>query len=398
MKTMKNLFASLFALLLIAGFASGSVNPKVQLQNYSISDVPAQPGSVLLMTLHMKSMETDNCAERLAVQLSVSYPLSLRGSDAQYLERLCAQDPDSKGTFTFYLPVDNLATSGSYPVQVATTYEKRFTKLSESNTINVLVGGKPSFAASVTSSNPIDVYPGDDAQITVTFQNTGSSMVQSAKATAESRGIHVKWAGQTQNLGQIPARGSASATFTIEAPKSINAGSYPLTVSLTYTGEDRQDGSAQFYFAMPIKPKADFVGSSPDSGLLPGQKHEVTIQVANSGTDEARKLEIRLKPLFPFSTDGTVRYIESLKPGETANLTYVITVDKDATSGGQMLGLLIDFQDAQGREFTDSSDFVMGVKMPALVDDLFAYWYLVALALIAAVGVIRRRNTKKKKL
>ena len=48
-------------------------------------------------------------------------------------------------------------------------------------------------------------------------------------------------------------------------------------------------------------------------------------------------MEVRIEPLFPFSTDGTVRYIESLRPGETQNLTYVITVDKDATAGGQLL-------------------------------------------------------------
>ncbi len=397
MKTWKNGFAAVVALLIMASAAFASVNPKVQLLNYSISETPAQPGHVLALTLHLKSMESDNCAERVAVQLTTSYPLSVSGTDVQYLEKLCFQDSPDAGTFVFYLPVDNLATSGTYPVSIATTYEKRFTKLSESNTINVQVGGAPSFAAAVSSSNPVDIYPGDSAQVTVTFQNTGSSMVQSARATASSSGIMIKWAGKTQNMGQIAARGSASATFHIEAPKNMNAGNYPLMVALDYTSEDRKDGSAQFSFTVPVKPKADFVGEADGNSLLPGEKREVTMRVTNTGSDEAKKMQIRLKPLFPFSTDGTVRYIESLAPGETANLAYVITVDKEATSGGQLLGLLIDFEDAQGKKFTDSSDFAMDVRMPTLSDDLANYWYIIALAVIGAFVAIRRRAAGRKK-
>lgn len=397
MKTWKNGMIAVVALLIMASAAFASVNPKVQLLNYSISETPAQPGHVLALTLHLKSMESDNCAERVAVQLSTSYPLSVRGTDVQYLGKLCFQDPPDAGTFVFYLPVDNLATSGTFPVSIATTYEKRFTKLSESNTINVQVGGAPSFAAAVSSSSPVDIYPGDSAQVTVTFQNTGSSMVQSARATASSSGIVVKWAGKTQNVGQIAARGSASAAFNIEAPKSMGAGSYPLTVTLDYTGEDRKGGTAQFTFNVPVKPKADFVGEADGGSLLPGVKREVTMRVTNTGSDEAKKMQIRLKPIFPFSTDGTVRYVESLAPGEAANLTYVITVDKEATSGGQVLGLLIDFEDVQGRKFTDSSDFAMDVRMPTLADDLVNYWYLIVLAAIGAFVAIRRRAAGRKK-
>ena len=393
MKMMK-ILAAVLLLAVLAGSAFASVNPKVQLLNYSLSEVPAQPGRVLALTLNLKSMESDNCAERVAVQVTTSYPLSVRGSDTQYIEKLCYLDSPDKGTFVFYLPVDNLATSGTYPVSLATTYEKRFTKLSESNTLNVQVGGSPSFVASVTSSNPVDIYPGDSAQVTVSFQNTGSSLVQSARATASSSGITVKWAGKTQDVGQILARGSANAVFNVEAPKDLKAGIYPLDVVLEYTGEDRENGQAEFSFWVPVRPKADFAGSSDGAFLMPGQKKEVGIQITNTGSDEAKKLSIRLRPLYPFSTDGTVRYMETLAPGETKTLTYVITVDKEATSGGQLLGLLIDFEDKQGKKYSDSPDFAMEVRMPTLVDDLFAYWYLVVMAIAAAVYFARKRGKK----
>lgn len=388
---------ALIALFAISGLGFASVNPKLQLLNATLSETPAQPGHVLALSLYIKSMESDNCAERVAVQVAVSYPLSIRGADTQYVELLCSRDPDSKGTFTFYLPVDNLATSGTYPVSVSTTYEKRFTKLSESNTVNVQVGGVPSFAASVVASSPVDIYPGDTAQVTVAFQNTGPSVAQSAFASAQSRGVQVKWAGQTQSIGQVAARGSANAVFSIEAPKDLQAGTYPLSVKLAYSDQYGNNGTKDFTFDVPVKPKADFVADASSANLLPGQKKEVSVALTNTGRQEARKVEVRIRPIYPFSTDGTVRYIETLAPGETANLTYVITVDKDATSGEQLVGTIVNFEDPQGKKFSDTADFAMPVRMPTLVEEIFAYWYLVALGVLAVAFAVSKKMGGKKK-
>ena len=388
---------ALAAILVVSGLGFASVNPKVELLNATLSEVPAQPGHVVALTLFLKSIYPDNCAENLAVQIAVSYPLSLRGSDTQYLDLLCTQDPDSKGTFTFYLPVDNLATSGTYPVMVSTSYEKRFTQLSASNTVNVQVGGVPSFTASVVSSNPVDIYPGDTAQVDVAFQNTGPSMAQSSRASAESSGVQVKWAGQTQDVGQISARGSADAIFTVEAPKDLQAGTYPLNVHLAYSDQYGNNGTRDFTFDVPVKPKAEFVANASSAGLLAGQKKEVIVSLTNTGKQEARKVEVRIRPIFPFSTDGTVRYIESLMPGETANLSYVITVDKDATTGGQLVGTDISFEDPQGKKFSDTADFAMPVRLPTLVEEAVSYWYLVALGVIAIAFVASKKMGGKKK-
>ncbi|MFA5929859.1 MAG: NEW3 domain-containing protein [Candidatus Micrarchaeia archaeon] len=385
------------ALLLLSGSASASINPKVQLLNYTLSSVPAQPGQTLALTLHMKSMEPDNCAESVSVQVSVSYPLSVLGSDTQYLPLLCFRDADSAGDFTFLFPVDNLATSGTYPVSVSTAYEKRFTKLTESNTVNVQVGGAPSFNASVTSSTPVDIYPGDTAKVAVTFQNTGSSMVQSARATASSQGIAVKWAGSTQDLGSIAARASATAYFSVEAPKDMAAGSYPLDVVLAYTSENRSMGSTSFRFMVPISPKADFAAASASPVLVSGEKKEVAITLSNTGSQEARKLKVRIKPLFPFSTDGTVRYIDSLPAGASTNVTYLVTVDKDATAGEQLLGFQIDFEDQQGKQMSDTADFSLSVRALTLLDQLASVWYVwVVLALVIVYLALKGMGGKKK--
>ncbi len=368
-------FAPVFLFLLfLSGAASASVNPKLQLLNASVSEVPALPGHVVALTLHIKSMESDNCASHVSVQLAVSYPLSIQGPDTQYIDKLCYTDPDSAGTFTFLLPVDNLASSGTYPISIGTVYEKNFAKFTEANTVNVRVGGSPAFTAAVTSSSPVDIYAGDTANVVVTFQNTGPTLVSSARARASSTGVQTKWSSQDQTLGSIGARASASATFAVEAPKNLAPGDYPLNVHLDYTGEDRQNGSADFTFMVPVKPKADFSASYPSLSVLrAGASQDTDIVLTNTGSQEARKLKVRIQPLFPFSTDGTVRYIDSLMPGQSVNLTYTITVDKDATSGSQLTGLAMDFEDPQGKTFSDTADFSMPVRLATFAEEMEPY-------------------------
>ena len=389
----------LVSLLLLSTVLFCSTNPKLQLQDYTLSEMPAQPGHVLNLTLKLTSLESDNCAERVAVQLVVAYPLSIQGSDTQYLESLCYRDSDSAGIFSFLLPVDNLASSGTYPVSVITTYEKRFTKLSESNTINVRVGGSPSFVASVSSSNPEDIYPGDDAKVSVTIHNHGSSLVQSAIANASSKGIDVKWSGSTQVIGQIPARSSATAQFSIKTTKDLAPGIYPLDITLSYTGEDRQNGTTVFHFEIPIKEKADFEVSYPaKKSLYFGGTQITNISLKNTGTQQAKNIKVRLKPLFPFSTDGTVRYIDSLDVGESVDLVYAITVDKDATEGSQLSSVLIEFEDPQGKVFSDSADFSINVRPSTLMEGIGPFIpYIGLICLFVILFVLKKVYSKLKK-
>jgi hypothetical protein len=313
------------------------------------------------------------------------------GLDTQYFDSLCLGDPD--GTVSFIIPVDSLAQSGTYPVTIVTNYQKDFDKFTSSNTINIVVLGTPSVLASVTSSNPVDLYPGDTGSVTVTFQNNGTGKIESGHVSFNAPpGLEIKWAGQGQNIGEIPAHGSTSVTFNVEALKNISSGNYPISAELQYTGDNTPSATQQFAFIMPVKAKAEFAASRVNNSILTaGEDFEIQVSITNTGAQDAKKLRIRISPVYPFSTDGTQRYIESLAPGQTQNLTYLIHVDKDATQGQQMSGLIIDYEDPQGNSFADTEYFPMSVNALTLMDQLVSYWYVFAIiALIIAYIVIRR--------
>jgi hypothetical protein len=390
MKKIKMKF--LLAILFLFSFCFAAVNPQLQLYNYSLSKFPAAPGDTLTLTLHIRNIEFANCAERVSVQVITAYPLSVQGLDTRYLPDLCLNDPDSKGTVSFDIPVDSLAQSGTFPITVITNYEQRFDKFSATNTINARVSGTPYITASVTSSNPTDIYPGDKATITITFQNSGTGRIESGRvALSAPSGIDVKWAGKEQDIGLIPSRGSASLVFTIEALKDTKPGNYALTADLSYNGENSVIGTQKFSFVLPVKEKAEFIASAKNGTKLNADDDtEVSLVLRNTGTQEARKLKVRIQPIFPFSTDGTVRYIDSLMPGEEKELIYMIHVDKDATAGGQIAGVLIDYEDPQGKKFSNTEDFALSVVTKTLVQQAMDYWYLFAIILLIVVIALLR--------
>ncbi len=388
---------SLVLLSQLAGFAAASVNPKVRLESFTASPAPAAPGDVIKLTLFLKSIEADNCAQRVSVQLSTPYPLSVQGPDTQYINELCFDDPQGRGTLVFFVPVDALAQSGTYQLTVGTTYEKNFLKFSESNTVNLRVRGVPSFTAAVVSSKPVDIYPGDEASVTVRFANTGNGRADSAIAALQApAGVEVKSAGRQAILGTVAGRTTADATYSIEALKSAGAGDRTLTASVSFVDEDGQPQVQQIPLSLTVKPKAEFV-ATPTQGasITIGEKGLVTITLKNTGSQEADKLKVSIVPIYPFSTDGTVRYVESLPAGKETQLQYLVAVDKEGTDGLQLLTFSLQYEDPAGHKFTDSTDFALNAHAKNILEVLAGYWWLLAIAIIAFV-VWKKRFAKKR--
>lgn len=396
----KNIGIVLAVLLLaFVGVSFASVEPQLQLVNYSISEVPAQPGHVINLTLVFQSLNWDNCAYQTSVQLSTSYPLSIEGPGTHYLGTLCTSTPINTSTTSFLLPVDSLATAGTYQVEVGSTYlMQNFESFSNNNVISVRVGGEPSFTASVVSSNPVDVYPGDTAFVTVAFQNNGSGTVDSASVTFNaSDGIEVKWAGQTQELGQIPPHGSTSATFEIEPSKDLQPGTYQLYATLDYVSQDLTNNNTSFVFDIPIAKKADYSVYYGGSSLLTGTNVPVKLFLYNTGSEDAKDLKVSVEPVYPFSSDGIVRYVDSLQSGNSTELEYMIHVDQDATPGNELLTLRINYERPNGESMSDTADFSLPVAQKTITESLEELWYVWVILVVIVLFLVARNRLHKKR-
>ncbi len=399
---LSKLIMPLFLIVALSGVFSGlahaAVDPNVVLSNYSLSSFPAVPGQTVNLTMVFTNIVSTPCAQEVSVQLSDSYPLSLSGPDTQYFNHdLCLTDNASSNTLVFQIPVDSLATTGTYPISVTTDFQKDFLKYSTTNTVYLRVIGQPILSVNSLSTNPVDIYPGDSGSMTVQFSNTGNGPIESAIATLTSNSaFEVKWAGSTQQIGKIDPHSTVQASFNVEAPKNLPAGNYPLNLSVTYTDEFNNSQTQYYSLMFPVKPKAEFVASSADT-LVINQNDLTSVSLTNTGSQDAMKLKGSIQPVYPFGTDGTIRYVEDLAPGQTVNLTYLISVDKQATQGQQIVTLDLNYENPNGRKFSDTVDFALNVRSPTLTEQVLGYWYLVVAAILILAFVIRKRMSGPKK-
>jgi len=118
----------------------------------------------------------------------------------------------------------------------------------------------------------------------------------------------------------------------------------------------------------------------------------------NTGTDAAYKVKVKLLPQYPFSSDGSVRYVEKLEPGKNAPIELSLDIDKDATPGEYSLDMLLDFEDAQGKSLQDTANVSFVVLRKSLFRAVFIdYWVVWIIVAVLAAVIIKKKKGKKKK-
>jgi hypothetical protein len=234
--------------------------------------------------------------------------------------------------------------------------------------------------------------------VTLMLYNNGSDRAQAVQVALNApAGIDAKWSTRVQELGTILSQGSSQPKFAVEVDKNAAPGSYTLDLAVNYSSSSGANSTYDFPFVLVVKPKAGFTAEGSQVPLYVGETQDTQITIKNTGTQEARKLKVKIQPMFPFSGDGTVRYIDSLAPGEEANLGYSISVDNTAEVGSsQTLGILVDYEDPQGNKLSDSADFSLSVTSRTFEEKFEALWYVwVLIGLIVVIIMVRRLRAKK---
>ncbi|MBW2964891.1 hypothetical protein KY363_05535 [Candidatus Woesearchaeota archaeon] len=390
------IFAALLVLAAIP--AQAAIRPNVIVTGFKVVKGTAEVGKEFTLRLTITNLEPAACANRLTATVQANAPFILDGLNTFSAADLCK---GASTTVDVPMKIDPTATGGFYQLTVAMNYETvTLSQFSSSSTINLFVEGSPEINAYITGSEPVDVYPGDTATVTVTVQNDGDFEAQSATAGVRANApLEAKWSKSLSSLGMLDAKQSKTAEFTIEVPKDAASGDYPLEMGVRYLDENLDQQTRYFNFTFHVSEKAMFSTSDAGSDALYADENAnmVRIDLNNIGTDAARKVKVKVLPQFPFSTDGSLRYIEMLEPGKSAPVEFKIDVDKDATIGTYSIDLLLDYEDAQGKTFQDTTNLALRVEPKGLFKAVVAdYWFIWVLVLVIA-GIITLKRMKAAK-
>ncbi|MFO7967726.1 MAG: CARDB domain-containing protein, partial [Archaeoglobaceae archaeon] len=133
------------------------------------------------------------------------------------------------------------------------------------------------------------------------------------------------------------------AKFKINALSNAQPGEYPGKVEFTYNINDKEV-TEKVDVGVTVQPKMQFdvqgVGKVPAGG-----ENTVTVAVKNTGDFTIRDATTRITVVDPFSTTDDTAYIGSLAPGESANVTFNLKADSDATLKLYALNLEVKYKD-----------------------------------------------------
>jgi len=398
--TKNNIFLTIAVISMLWAImpASANLQPNVIVSSFSVDTGP-DVGKNFMLSVTLTNTEPSMCAQGITATLSAGYPFIMNGLSTMSAGDLCSTDST---TIKFPLRIDPSATGGFYQITLSSDYETTsFVQFSSSSTINLYVNGNPEINAVVVNSQPLDIYPGDTAVITVKLVNDGSYQAESLNAELTAANpLEVKWAKSANIIPVLSAKQSQTMDFAVEVPKDADAKDYPMKLEVTYLDENKEQQEKTFDIALHVKSKAKFETSDDGSDIFYANEKggHVKILLKNTGTDTARKLTARILPQFPFSADGSSRYVESLAVGDTSPVEFTVDIDKDATSGQYSMDLLVNWEDAQGKKFQDTAKVTLGVKEKSVFRKVFldyAFLWIAAVIIIALI-VMQRLKSKKK--
>ena len=398
---MKNRFLAFVAMAMVVAVLLGALpvaadsKPTIIVGSFSIREGGAYVGKDFTLSVNLINTQPTRCAHSLTSSVSSGFPFIMRGTSTFYSGDLCF--PDTK-TVDFPMRVDQTANGGFYQVEITNNYETATgVQFSGSNAINLYVNGTPDINAYVINSDPVDIYPGDTGTITVNIQNNGNFQAESVNALLKApEPLEVKWSKSFNAISLLAPKESKAADFAVEVPKNREAKTYPLSLEITYYDENKLLQQKTFEIPFSVKKRAQFEAESSSGSFYANQNgRHAEVLLKNTGTDAARKLRAKIIPMFPFSTDGSVRYVELLEPGTSVPIDFSVDVDKDAKPGKYVVDLLVDFEDAQGKKFQYTTQVALVVDPKGLFRVVFMdYWVLWLIAGAVVLLIIRRRGRK----
>ena len=393
MKTSRTLLLALAALVLLAATVSASGVPKLIVTNYHTEGV-AEVGKEFTLVVDLANIG-GVCAMTTAVHVQASPPFIAESGTIGPLD-LC-----DKATVRIPLRVDPTTNGG--PAQLSLSmdyYDLLTTAYSASDSLTIFVVGAPSLSAHIVGSEPLDVYPGDTGTLSVAIQNDGTYEAQAVSGTLTADApLEVSWSASTLTIGALGPRQTFAAKLAVKVPKDAEAKDYPMRLTLNYLDEDRNDATAVIPLTFHVKKKALFEATDSNDMIYANDQLKVVhVTLTNTGMDTARRMKIKIAPQYPFTSDGSVRYVETLAPGQSMPVDFVVNVDKDGTPGSYGLDMILDFEDPQGNILHDTAKLALSLQEKNLFRAyIFDYWYMWVAAAIVITLLVRRRLKRRRK-
>jgi len=294
--------------------------------------------------------------------------------------------PNEIAKAIFYVRIDT-KDEGNYTFKVKAVYLDEYGNIAESDPVpfGVYVSKAPDFVVkSVESKVFVNAKGGVVVALVPSTDLDDASVYLTTKPPLSVLSAEYY-------LGDVQAGKEYMAVFKVQASDEAKPVSYPAEIKLKYRSMDEYFYTDAKSIGIKVNPKMKFeVYNIPK--IAAGSEGIVTFTIKNVGNFTIREATGRLTITDPFSSSDDTAYIGTLKPGQTAEIKFRLSVDADATPKKYGLNLEVKYKDLEDEwAISEPTKAVIEVTPPQPPYGAIA---VVAIIAIVAVAYYLRRLKK----
>jgi hypothetical protein len=293
--------------------------------------------------------------------------------------------PGETAKASFYVTLD-VSKGGVYPAKLKLVYLDDYGNLKESDPV--------SFGISVLSKPEISVKTVDSRL----YVNSKGDLIVKMTSNLDLKGASARISVSSPlsalssecYIGDIKAGEEFTAFFKLQASSEARTGKYPADLYIKFKAGDDFVETDAIKIGVEVLPEIEFeVIGTPE--IRAGEEKIVTFAVRNTGSAEVKDATARLVIVSPFTSSDDTAYIGNLKPGEIANASFKLSVDRDATPKLYALNLEVKYK-------AENGDWVISAPAKAVInvksyEVSYTLYAVIAILIIAgAVYYLRRRR------
>jgi len=331
------------------------------------------------------TVEVKNVGEEIGrnCYLVLEVPYGFKPSSKCYVGDL---KPNETVKANFYVGI-NTRDEGNYTFKIKAVYSDEYGRIRESYPVpfGVYISSSPSF-------DVIDVVSG-------VFVNSKGTVVVKVKPNRDLDDVSfyltskppLSILSEEFHLGDVKAGEIYELIFKVGASDEAKPVTYPAEMSMRYRSMDEYFYTDPVAIGIKVNPKTKFeVYGTPK--IAAGSEEIVAFTIKNVGNFTIREATARLTITDPFSSSDDTAYIGTLKPGESTEIKFKLSVDADATPKKYGLNLEVKYKDLEDEwAISEPTKAVIEVVPPKPPYGVTA---LVAIIAIVAVAYYLRRRKK----
>ncbi|MGC8687403.1 MAG: NEW3 domain-containing protein [Candidatus Micrarchaeia archaeon] len=368
----------------------------------SAAPVQIQPGNEFVVSADA-SNGGSGLVQNMSVSIKGSNAFKVVGPSTFYLGNMPA---GASIPFSFMLEPSQYLDNGTYSVNATITYTSQFGKEVQSNStilLNVAID-KPMIALSLLGSMPQNLYAGSNQTLEFDVTNAGSGLARNVSISFFNTSAISLGSVSSFFISALAPGMSVQENLFISANRNDNSTMYNIPVRISYESANYRNATTKLqYIPISMHGTADFNITEEYGQLAPGASYvPLTFHIINTGNEAAQQVSFSLQTVYPITPVTPNAYVSSIAPGQSANVTFYVSIDTQANSGSYPVTIYEQWQQPNGSNsqlFSSSNNYfaMVGSNKKGNASMLYVETAVAAIIVVAIIARMRRSMKAKHK-